>query len=58
MAHHPYPDRDRARRQIDRHHLTPAELRAQERALRQAATAEPGVYVLSTRRPGIVSGQS
>lgn len=68
MAHRPYPDRERALRQLDRHYpgrqpLTayawgPGGRTAGER-LHAAFASLPKArdYVLSTRRPGIVSGQ-
>ncbi|MFJ3984466.1 hypothetical protein [Streptomyces fungicidicus] len=82
MAHRPYPNVDRALRQLDRGRRpeppTEFQLRLAEQAQaaletadrlvgpvvrnfreglsRWAETHEPGRYVLSTRRPGIVSG--
>ncbi|MGY1579123.1 hypothetical protein [Streptomyces sp. MN13] len=72
MAHRPYPDADRALRQLARHYPDPeldtleclrpmgdalAKLREDtQRAAEQGFGA--GLYVLSTRRPGVVSGQS
>ncbi|WP_309030893.1 hypothetical protein [Streptomyces alfalfae] len=54
MSAHPFPSRGRAKRQIMRRHgnQIPAHLLPAARAAEQA----PGTYVLSTRRPGTVSG--
>ncbi len=51
----PFPSRERALRQVMRRHGNelPPELLP---AARPPAEAPPGVYVLSTRRPGVVSG--
>ncbi|MFF8589911.1 hypothetical protein ACF061_00485 [Streptomyces sp. NPDC015220] len=56
MTHRPYPVRARALRQIMRRHRNelPDRLLPAGRVL----SAGPGVYVLSTRRPGIVGGGS
>jgi hypothetical protein len=54
MAHRPRPHRERALRQILRRHRNelPPELAAYTRP-----EPEPtGVYLLSTRRPGVVGG--
>lgn len=71
MAHRPYPNVDRARKQLDRHYspapvipMSPALQsvsdgfqRMREGAQRAAAHGfGSGTYVLSTRRPGAVSG--
>ncbi len=54
MSVRPYPSRDRALRQIMRHHRNEIPLRL------VPPTREPqgpsGEYRLSTRRPGVVSG--
>ena len=57
MSVRPFPSHDRALRQIMRHHGNeiPPELLP---AARPPAPVPPGVYVLSTRRPGVVSGPS
>jgi predicted lysophospholipase L1 biosynthesis ABC-type transport system permease subunit len=71
MSYRPYPDRDRALKQIDRHYppasavaLSPA-LRSVGEGFQQIRSglrrgAEQGLgagaYVLSTRRPGVVGG--
>lgn len=47
MSVRPYPSRDRALRQILRRRIP-----------QPTQTSEPGRYVLSTRRPGAVSGAS
>jgi hypothetical protein len=54
MANRPYPDRERALRQIMRRHRNeiPAVMLPAQPTPQEAA----GVYVLSTRRPGVVSG--
>jgi hypothetical protein len=54
MAHRPRPHRERALRQILRHHRydLPPELAAFTRP----APEPTGVYFLSTRRPGVVGG--
>ncbi|MFE0470445.1 hypothetical protein ACFW2V_02365 [Streptomyces sp. NPDC058947] len=73
MAYRPYPNADRALRQLDRHYppapvipMSPA-LRAvgdaigqfRENAQRAAGLGfGAGTYVLSTRRPGVVGGPS
>ncbi|WP_409469041.1 hypothetical protein [Streptomyces sp. HC307] len=73
MAYRPYPNVDRALKQLDRHYPDPpaiempeglrllaksfAQLRANtRRAAKQGFGA--GRYVLSTRRPGVVSAAS
>lgn len=73
MTYRPYPNADRARRQIARHYPDPPEAPMREclrpvvksfaqlrvnarRAIEQGPSA--GAYVLSTRRLGVVSGQS
>lgn len=73
MAYRPYPNADRALKQLDRHYPPapvipmPPALRAvgdaigQLRKNTQRAAAQgfgAGTYVLSTRRPGVVSGPS
>lgn len=66
MSVHPFPSRDRALRQIMRRHrneLPPGPLlRAAQPGgrMRAAFAAAPNAnaYVLSTRRLGVVSGQS
>ncbi|WP_371579489.1 hypothetical protein [Streptomyces sp. NBC_01314] len=55
MSYRPYPNVDRALKQIYRRYEDDAELL--ERA-RQAFQAGEREYVLSTRRPGAVSGPS
>lgn len=71
MAHRPYPNADRARKQLDRHY-PPAPATEMPEALRPMAESftqlrentrraagqgfGAGTYVLSTRRPGAVSG--
>jgi hypothetical protein len=54
MAHRPYPDRERALRQIMRRHRNelPPHLLPAARPLQGPV----GAYVLSTRRLGVVSG--
>ncbi|MFD5294801.1 hypothetical protein ACFWJU_06295 [Streptomyces mutabilis] len=56
MTVSPFPSSDRARRQIMRRHgnQIPAHLLPAPREPQD----QPGVYVLSTRRPGTVSGPS
>lgn len=56
MSVRPYPSRDRALRQIMRRHRNqlPPDLVPAARPLAQGS----GVYVLSTRHPGVVSGPS
>lgn len=73
MAYRPYPNVDRALNQIDRHYPNPpatempeslrpmAESFARLRENTRRAAEQgfgTGTYVLSTRRPGIVSGPS
>ncbi|WP_328336701.1 hypothetical protein [Streptomyces violaceus] len=73
MAHRPYPNAARALKQLDRHYPPapvipmPPALRAvgesidrlRENAQRAAGQGfGAGTYVLSTRRPGVVSGGS
>ncbi|MEV5236510.1 hypothetical protein [Streptomyces pseudogriseolus] len=53
MSVRPYPSRDRALRQILRRHPRDTPPLPGPRA-----AGEPGMYVLSTRRPGAVSGPS
>ncbi|MEF9521233.1 hypothetical protein [Streptomyces sp. RB13] len=54
MTVRPFPSAARARRQAERRHgnQIPAHLLPAQRDQQ----GEPGVYVLSTRRPGTVSG--
>ncbi|MGW2690214.1 hypothetical protein ACWC6I_44620 [Streptomyces sp. NPDC001414] len=63
MAHHPFPNRDRARRQVDRHNatVTPwAQARtrtdAPPPALRLVDDFATDDYRLSTRRPVVPAG--
>lgn len=73
MSYRPYPNADRALKQLDRHYppmpvvqmpecLRPvADSFAQLRVNAQLAAEQGfgvGEYVLSTRRPGVVSGRS
>lgn len=66
MAHRPYPNVDRALNQIGRHYPEPPRveleclrpvgevfIRMREGARGALADAEPGRYVLSTRRPSV-----
>lgn len=56
MAHRPYPVRVRALRQIMRRHRN--EIPPQLLPAPREPQGAPGTYVLSTRRPGVVSGPS
>ncbi|MFI0135563.1 hypothetical protein [Streptomyces luteogriseus] len=68
MSYRPYPNRERALKQLDRHYPPVIELEclrpmadsvAKLRANTQRAAGQgfgAGTYVLSTRRPGVVSG--
>ncbi|MET9813124.1 hypothetical protein [Streptomyces sp. NPDC006355] len=65
MSYRPYPNPERALKQLDRHYppapviplaerIRTAIRAGQERVVQQGFGA--GTYVLSTRRPGVVSG--
>jgi hypothetical protein len=54
MSVRPYPSRDRALRQILRRRPRDTQPLPGPRAVGE----QPGLYVLSTRRPGAVSGPS
>ncbi|MGX1254244.1 hypothetical protein RKD48_006755 [Streptomyces ambofaciens] len=54
MTVRPFPSAARARRQVERRHGN--QIPARLLPVPREPQGEPGVYVLSTRRPGSVSG--